>query len=267
MPKPNRIPTPEGCKCCSCGYKCVHPLGPVLPANSDHFARNRTNPDGLQSDCKQCSAARHARYYYTHLEQVKAQSRKWRRENPERHREMNRRDQKKRASQVAAYQKGYWAEHQEKRSDIGARYYENHPERVKASNERWRSEHPEMKRAAKHRRRARERGLPATFTGEQHLHSLDYFQDVCAYCGKPPRPGDRYGVLQADHFIPLADANCPGTVVENMLPVCQLCNHQKHARDPYKWLLKRFGEAESQLILQRVSAYFDSVTEKAESSG
>lgn len=54
----------------------------------------------------------------------------------------------------------------------------------------------------------------------------------CAYCDLQKR-------LTQDHFIPLTDPHCPGTVPGNMVPACIRCNTQKHDDHPDLWVKSR----------------------------
>jgi len=60
----------------------------------------------------------------------------------------------------------------------------------------------------------------------------------CAYCKTQATLNE----LEFDHFIPI---NSGGkTEPSNMLPACKKCNRGrggKFDKDPYQWLMKRFG--------------------------
>lgn len=111
-----------------------------------------------------------------------------------------------------------------------------------------------------HQRRARKNALPATFTHKHWRLSVDYFHGCCAVCGKQLR--DLWGTSRAelDHWIPLSDPHCPGTIPTNILPLCggiDGCNPTKREHLPDVWLATRFGRSEAARILQRVNVYFD----------
>lgn len=81
-----------------------------------------------------------------------------------------------------------------------------------------------MKQAAKARNRARKRGLFADLSGEEWIRTMIDFEYECAYCGDP--------ALTLDHFIPLSDPAGPGTTIDNCVPCCLRCNHDKAGLHP-----------------------------------
>jgi hypothetical protein len=109
------------------------------------------------------------------------------------------------------------------------------------------------------RRRARKHSLPDTLTHAEWQNALAYFGNCCAVCG---RPRGLWHTIAADHWIPLASPNCPGTVKENMIPLCHGidgCNNSKNDIDPSEWLILKFGKRRAKQILARIQAYFDSL--------
>lgn len=109
------------------------------------------------------------------------------------------------------------------------------------------------------RRRARKLSLPDTFTTQEWLNCLEYFNHCCAVCGSQLR--DLFGdtVPHADHWIPLASEECTGTVVTNMICLCNHCNLSKSATMPQEWLLRHYSYKKANQILGRIETYFDSV--------
>lgn len=73
----------------------------------------------------------------------------------------------------------------------------------------------------------------------------------------------------ADHWIPLVYDDCPGTVPENIVPLCHSikdgaggCNNSKQALDPYQWLIDKFGKRKAEEIFTKIQAYFEMVKTK-----
>lgn len=113
------------------------------------------------------------------------------------------------------------------------------------------------------KRRARKKGLPS-FWLQVHLDfSRQYFKHCCAVCERPLE-GFFHGE-SADHWIPIASDNCPGTIPTNMVPLCyglDSCNLSKNAKDPKVWLIERYGKRKANAILKHINAYFDIVRDK-----
>jgi hypothetical protein len=121
------------------------------------------------------------------------------------------------------------------------------------------------KRATVHRRLARVRGLCYSFDRESEAFLRAYWGDSCAICGAQ---ADFWHVIAWDHWIPLTHPACPGTVPENILPLChgrkgaatlpgaRGCNNSKFQKDPIVWLTQRLGVRKAQAKLRQIEAYF-----------
>lgn len=134
-------------------------------------------------------------------------------------------------------------------------YFNNQRLKIEKTLE-WQRENPERKKKIGQRisanRNAKKRNLPNTLTESEIEFSLEYFNRKCAYCGADLENG-----YHLDHFIPLKNENCPGTIAQNILPVCAHCNHTKHASDPQIWLIRKFGNSIALEILEKLKLYFE----------
>lgn len=119
-----------------------------------------------------------------------------------------------------------------------------HPEKFRAA--RRKAKHTPQGRiarmAADHRRRARKRALPALYTPQHWRLALDYWHHACAVCKAQE---GFWWTLAMDHWIPLADPLCPGTVPWNIVPLCNGttgCNTHKINIPAKEWLIKKLGK-------------------------
>jgi 5-methylcytosine-specific restriction endonuclease McrA len=80
-----------------------------------------------------------------------------------------------------------------------------------------------------HKRRQRRLAVPFKWQPEDWQACLAAFGNCCEYC-------DAAVTLHQDHFIPLSDPACPGTIPTNMVPACQQCNLSKGSRHPHQWV-------------------------------
>lgn len=126
----------------------------------------------------------------------------------------------------------------------------------------WAVENPDRVRRymaiASNRRRARKRNLPDNFTSSDWQRALHYFKGCCAACQRPMN--GLFHAPHADHWIPLSSPECPGTIPENMIPLCggtDGCNQSKNAKDAAEWLAAKFGPRKAVEILTRIEAYFE----------
>lgn len=237
---------PAGFKRCSRGEQCSHPNGPILPETNEFFTsrKNRKNP--FHSWCKVCVAAdQHARrnedpeafnaqrrdYYKTHKEVVNASNARYRHKDMGKHR-LRSKDWRK-----------------------------ANPEKSLRGGMLWQTKYPEKKRELNRviisKRRARKIALPDGFTLRDWHRCLEYFRNCCAVCGKPFEDNK---TTHADHWIPLASPNCPGTIPTNIVPLCGGkggCNNSKHKKQPLDWLIDKFEEELAYRKFAEIQVYFE----------
>jgi hypothetical protein len=233
----------------------------------------------------------HGRQYQkTHRAQGAAATRRWRQQNPERNRVTASKSKKKtydaNPQKFCEYARQQRQKHKAERAESArlARLSESPAMREKRLAEKrayWARTHPNQwlarfiealkdpKKAAQlakrriyeARRKARKRGLPDTFTLKQRAFMHAYWHYACAICGNQD---GFFWTIADDHWIPLGNSHCPGTIVTNMLPLCHgkgACNSTKHDADPSVWLLRRFGPRKAAVIEKKIAAYFDIVRE------
>ncbi len=196
--------------------KCCSRCKQGLPISA--FNKRRSRPDGLECWCRECYRLQHA-----------ANNREWARLNPKKNRE-----------RVRAWQK---ANPHIKRGGC--------PVKNRARTKAWRRSNPLRKRAMDLKREARKRSFPFDWTAEHATQALKHFGHACAACRTP------FGLvadLQWDHWVPLNNPNCPGTVRTNMVPLCNKCNVTKSDRDANEWARCSFGQDANQ-VLRRIEAY------------
>lgn len=252
---PDSTTTPTK-KCNKCGR--------VLPATLEFFAHKERGRYGVSAICRPCLAQRERQRRATdptikekdrlrnknpgrvawkrQYMQKYTRTTKYRKWDNERNKE-----RRKRPEYIAA----------EKRRKAGARYRQRFSEYRKNYSKTAKGRAVEL--AAWHRRSARLRDLPTTFTANDWQRAVGYFDGKCAVCGRPP---GLWHTLAADHWIPLTNPECPGTVPWNIVPLChQLdgCNNHKGAKDPLEWLVEKLGEKEAVKVMERITAYFEAV--------
>lgn len=82
------------------------------------------------------------------------------------------------------------------------------------------------------------KGAFVSWTEEDELKVYKLCNHACAYCQSPLMLED----VEFDHFIPVKSGG--KTEPSNMLPSCSSCNRGrcgKFKKDPYEWLIERFG--------------------------
>lgn len=273
-------------KQCSRKELCVNPNGAWQSATTENF---RLKQGSLYSLCRHCERSDNAKYRDQCPQGWGEYQRQWRKNNPEKRRAMELRYeashpekmQEKRNRERERYQqdpierarkkasgRASYRRHVERRREDARLAYRKNADVKKAGVRKYQAENPHKRKATETRRRARKQNLPDVFTGENWLRALNYFNGCCAVCGRPLR--DLFGshTASADHWIPLASPNCPGTVPTNIVPLCHGeggCNNTKHASEPTDWLTRAFGKRRAKGILKRIEAYFEWVRKQDES--
>jgi hypothetical protein len=206
----------------------------------DGFSRHLAMPDGRQTHCKAC--------------QREARSVK-RAESTSRLKDMER-------------CRTYYHDNLEHERQRGRSYYATHTEARQTQNKAWSAAHGEDIRNYSARRRARKAGLPDTLTTADIAFLYQYWGFACAVCGR--EEGLFTLQLALDHWVPITDPACPGTVPTNILLLCHGrggCNNSKRSRDPVAWLTQRYGERKAKALLQKIAAYFALVAGEAKAVG
>lgn len=208
--------------CSTCGRE--------FPPTADYFYRDKQKPGGLHSQCKTCRNITQKDYREQNREKRNEQCRDWYIKNREHHRKKHKEWREKNSES-----------RNEKRRD-------------------WCRHNLERARTTNNRRKARKLTLPDALTHEQWQYALAYFNNCCAVCGR--QLNGMFHRPAADHWIPLSNPECPGTVAENIVPLCHGqngCNNAKHDRDPAEWLTETFGKRNAKKILAKIEFYFKHV--------
>lgn len=199
------------------------------------------------------------------LDCVAARIREDRQKNPLKYRIYERKFRKEHPDRYRTYQRS----HNEQRNAGNRRRRALNPQHARDYHNRWRkknrelvrryeqatnSRHPDRVKQKSQVRRSRKHNLPSEFTEKHWLECLQYFNNRCAYCG---RPQGLWHSLSQDHFIPVKKEG--GYIPGNIVPACHGidgCNESKHDKDAVDWLTAKYGKRTSKLILQRIFAYF-----------
>lgn len=119
-----------------------------------------------------------------------------------------------------------------------------------AKRREWGHKNPLLVSLRSHQSRAKKRNLPYHFTREDWYNCLDWWDYRCSFCGKEVR-------LTLDHFVPTHSPFCPGTIKENVIPLCPKCNSSKNSHNAWKFLVKKYGVRKANVIYSKVHDYFN----------
>jgi hypothetical protein len=207
---------------CSTQLKCCTACRESFPATATYFQPYPRGKHGVVSECRPCRLARKRKDWARDAERLNAQRRA---------------DPGKRRTQFQAW----IARH----PDYWVKWYATHQEEVLARAQQRYDANPTKYRAqglrAAQRRQERLEALPYLLTEAQRQAALTYWGGCCAICSAAP--GEQGKALAFDHWIPLADDDCPGTVAWNMVPLCDGrhgCNTRKHDCKPLVFLRRYY---------------------------
>lgn len=186
------------------------------------------------------------RKYLENQEEQKAKAREYRRLNPDKVKESQRRTEIKRRDRRKVYNRKRYAEanhiiekgkrrawylaNREHMLILAKRYREENPEQLKE----WRNSNRPKLRHIQKRREARQRQAQGRHSLEQWMAKLVYYGGQCFYCGSDQD-------ITRDHAIPLSRGGTDW--IANILPACRKCNASKHGDTYSEFLLRRSKKA------------------------
>lgn len=247
---------PDTKPCRICGAK--------FPATPEYFA---TEKGKLRNECRNCKKKYNQEYHERNREKQNAKSRDYYAENTEYLRKYARTYYNEHHEEILekaretylvkrdrklVYQLNYYHKNRDKELIRMRTRYQQNPESFRQSSRKIYRENKERYIFYSYRRRARVRQFPDNLTLEEWQAALNYWNNSCAYCGKP-------GEITADHYIPVSSPACPGTVASNIVPACWTCNCSKKHSEPNEWMKWKFGEDRAREIEARIQAYFASL--------
>jgi|GEM_PF-1073844 len=260
------------------GHQFCTGCGEEKPFTAEYFRRTKKTKSGLYSQCRVCARNSAKEWRKQKIEEDPDYRKKLYWKNPEQHRAQTRTSYRKNIENRRAYNKRrywenrdeelrkareYYLENSEREKERSRQWRQDNPERYREYNQQWIEDNPEtykaMQQAGWQRRRARKQNLPHDLTLEEWQYCLDYWNNACAVCGD----GED---IHADHWIALSNDDCPGTVVDNMIPLCAHCNATKHAIDAERWLREKFGDDVAVKKLAEIEAYFELVIDRENDS-
>lgn len=236
--------------------KCCKKCGQTLPATLEYFYHKANGLYGLYSRCKKCHRAMTSvtskAWNKAHPERVKAAQRRWIDRDPETTRE-------KRTNWARTWRKNNpdkaraaWQRQKIKRKKEGYKYSRTAAAARPATRL--------TRRVRNQKYKARKRNLPNSLTSSEWVSAVNYFNGCCAVCGRQLSDLFATHSVGMDHWIPLTDPDCPGTIAANIIPLCHGeggCNNLKGAKRPDEWLVSRYGSRKAKQVLNRIETYFD----------
>jgi len=197
-------------------------------------------------------------------EQKRETARRWKLANPERVKALSKRYYEKNKDRLKQKVRRAWKSDPAKYRDYKRLWYWKHKDvelpRRKENRQKNLDQYRKSGAVKESARRARKAALPDTFRTEDWQRCLEYFDYRCAACG---RPANLFLKLSIDHFVPFSSPDCPGNVPGNVIPLCHGdtgCNASKGGKDALAWATEKFGSGKAKKFIEKVEAYFSSLT-------
>lgn len=170
--------------------------------------------------------------------------RRWRQENPNEARELDRERRNKYREKRAEYDKLYRITHPDKMAEKAERAKRNGrlSDRKKEYNRKWVQNNPEKNAAKKNRYRTRKTAAGGSYTADEFKALCNHYGNKCLRCGRENVK------LTPDHVLPVIKGGSSN--INNIQPLCSSCNSAKGGRHidyrpdagPLRWLqAKLFG--------------------------
>lgn len=179
-----------------------------LKPRSEYYSRHEM-PDGLRSECKECTKARSAKSQQARRNERRAYMQDYG--------EKNRKKLNKQARERAIKNKRYLYFREYRQENI---------DQVRTNEERYRRRNRHKEVARRHKRRV----MPIDKTAVEYIAILQ--KDVCCYCGKPG------GTI--DHIIAVSKGGTNDW--KNLTAACKSCNSSKNNEELIWFLFRRYQE-------------------------
>ena len=157
--------------------------------------------------------------------------RQWKKENPLRTREINRRYEQNNKEAIAETDRLYRQNNHEAITERNRRYYQNNREKVAKARRLYKQNNPDVIRKSDRKRKAlKVQTSHIPYTLAELASRYEQFDCCCAYCGSECPD-------TIDHFIPLSKGGVDS--VSNYVPACLRCNTSKRDSEAFAWYRKQ----------------------------
>lgn len=197
-------------------------------------------------------------------EKILEQAAAWRAKNKAKVKLANRKNYEKNKESRKLDRKAYYIANKKQCLLAAKRWSRANIDRVRKWQQQWREKNRDRLReyykknkgmflASNLRRRTRQRSLPFDFTRSDMAFGFEFWGGACAICGTP------FGLIEKchwDHWVPLTNRDCPGTIPANMLPLCAGCNLGKSDSEGNGFLTRILGSKKACTKSKQISKFF-----------
>lgn len=207
------------------------------------FYKDKTKKDGIDCYCKECKNIIIKQRYDLNKDKYIQKSRKYRENNPEKTKEINKNSKYKNKEKIKIYNKEYKALNKQKLKEQKKEWVLNNKEKHLEFKRKWQRNNRKKrlysgqskenniisKKNYKHRRRIQEKGGVSLL----ELKKLLFSSKVCYWCNISLKGLNPH----VDHYVPLSKG---GThTLDNIVISCPTCNLTKNAKNPYDFAITK----------------------------
>lgn len=197
----------------------------------EKFNKQKTGKYGVTSKCKECQN----KYKRTYYQNNKEYKKKYYENNKDKIKEY----------------------YQNNKNEI-KKYYQNNKEHIKEKVKEYQKNNKdkikENKKIRNHKRRTLKQNSGGSYTVEQWNESLKYFNNKCAYSGKPMEQ------VSVEHIIPITKGGT--SYIWNIVPCEAILNYSKQDKDLLEWYKEQ--EFYSEERLNKIYEYIEYMKNKYE---
>ncbi|MDY3801523.1 MAG: hypothetical protein SOZ95_05775 [Bacilli bacterium] len=256
--------------------------GELKPCTKEYYNKAKNGKWGYRSKCKECIKKESKQYREKHKEEIKEYKKQYREEHKEEiaeyqkqyyseNKEYHKQYRETHKEEIKEYKKQYNDEHKEYYKEYGKQYYNENKEYYKEYYKKYYDENKEYKkqyndehkeyykeyykeyrkteqgklviRRVNHNRRAKLNKAEGTYTNEQWIEMMQYFDYKCAYSGEELIEGVNYSI---DHI--LAFENGGNNYIWNLCPMVKSYNSSKKDSLILEWYEQQPYYSEERLI-------------------
>lgn len=170
-------------------------------------------------NCAPCAREATKKWQRENPEKHNEKSRRWLRLHPDKERERSARRRLENPEKARASVRKWQRENPEKAKANKQKWQRENPEKMREASARWARENPEKHRAKDHRRNTRKTNAGGSYTVAEWKSLIDHYGNKCPCCGRDDVK------LTADHIIPVSKGGTSN--IDNIQPLCLPCNASK----------------------------------------
>ncbi len=201
--------------------RCCSVCGLTLPVSEFYPVKEKTGWVGLQAHCKKCGKATSMASRVANRQHVNEQARAYRKSNPDRYKEINKRAYDKKINALPPLLLLIWRKEQTARMAA------------------WRKQHTTQYTEWQRRRMRHVRAKDTDVTAEALDRMLVDYDFRCGYCYRPvdPKASDKRDRPTYDHMTAMSRGG--KHMLNNLCIACWYCNSKKHDRSALEFLWGR----------------------------